>query len=161
MQYVYNSVSYFFLFYVFLSLLLSLFLSLFLFPLSISVSLSFSSLFLFPLSISVSPYLCLSLFFSVFLSGRCLCFNSPFRRLYEELKEKSCLSLYSSLSPSLSMIYFFVFSSSLCVSVITVSLSLLSIFLSGVSNGRFRPCFPSIKTSFHLYTFFSLFFSVI
>ena len=28
----------------------------------------------------------------------------------------------------------------LCVSVITVSLSLLSIFLSGVSHGRFRPC---------------------
>ena len=53
-----------------------------------------------------------------FLSGRCLHFISPFGRFYEELKDKSSLSIY--LLP------------------VTVSLlSLLSIFLSGVSNEVF------------------------
>ena len=49
-----------------------------------------------------------------FWLGRCLRFYSPFGRFYEKLKDKSSLSL---------------------------SLSLVSIFISGVSNGRFRTCF--------------------
>ena len=77
-----------------------------------SLSLSFTVLLSLYLSLSLS--LSLSLYLSLLSLFLSVCHIS-IRRFYEELKE-------------------------LCVSVITVSLSLLSIFLSGVSNGRFRPC---------------------
>ena len=83
----------------------------------------------FPLLLSLSIYLSL---YHISLCFRhhcvcCVCFISPFRRFFAELKE-------------------------LCVSVITVSLSLslLSIFLSGVSNGRFVLVFLNITDVFHV-----------
>ena len=101
------------------------------------------------------------LIFPVKVSGCCLRFILLLRRFYEELKEKSSLSLsshfhsfslYASPFHSFSLSIPFRFTSlSLsffcCFSVITVcfrhhclSLSLLSIFLSDVSIGHFHPC---------------------
>ena len=95
-----------------------------------------------------TQYLCISLrLYSVgnkdgrwrfFLSGHCLHFISLFERFYEELSSPFHLSLSFFFSLS------FYFSLSLLLSFslsISPSLSLLSIFLSGVSNGRFRPCY--------------------
>ena len=77
---------------------------------------------------------------SVFGNISCLRFISPFGRFYEELRQKSSLSLIFSLSIPLLF-------TSLSLSLISLSLylspslSLPSSFLSGVSNGRFRPCY--------------------
>ena len=116
-----------------------------LFPsLSLTLTLYFFSISLF---CSMQKLLYTNFFGYVFLSG--LSFILPFGRFYKELQKKSILSLYllpfTSLSLSLpSPIHL---SLSLSLSLISLSLSfylsltlLLSIFLHGVSNGRFLPC---------------------